>query len=55
MTMRPTVEKKSKIEEVVKNMATNNKVNIREFSKFIGTLISVCPATKYGWLYTKKN
>lgn len=27
--------------------------SIREFAKFIGTLISVCPAIKYGFLYTK--
>lgn len=31
--------------------ASNSK--IRDFAKFVGTLISACPAVAYGWLYTK--
>lgn len=27
--------------------------SIRDFAKLIGTLTSACPATKYGWMYTK--
>lgn len=26
---------------------------MRSFAHFIGLLISICPATKYGWIYTK--
>nr|CAH7740655.1 unnamed protein product [Callosobruchus chinensis] len=32
---------------------TKKRVKIREFSKLIGNLVSICCATEYGWLYLK--
>ena len=30
---------------------TQKKCKIRQFARFIGTLVSICPAVKYGRLY----
>lgn len=46
-------EKIHKVTKFSKYFLTKDKFKIREFAKFIGTLISICPATKYGWLYVK--
>nr|CAH7735122.1 unnamed protein product [Callosobruchus chinensis] len=32
---------------------TKKRVKIREFSKLIENLVSICCATEYGWLYLK--
>ncbi|XP_056637712.1 uncharacterized protein LOC130445848 [Diorhabda sublineata] len=54
MTMRPTTDKKSKITAMVKAILKKRKIKIRDFSKFVGHLVSICPATQYGWLHTKQ-
>lgn len=30
-----------------------SRCKIREFARFVGLLVSACPAIEYGWLYTK--
>ncbi|XP_056635917.1 uncharacterized protein LOC130444663 [Diorhabda sublineata] len=47
MTMRPTTDKKSKITAMVKAILKKRKIKIRDFSKFVGHLVSICPATQY--------
>lgn len=47
------VEKKNKIIDHIKYFQKEKSFKIRQFAKFIGILVSACPALKYGWLYTK--
>ncbi|XP_056639418.1 uncharacterized protein LOC130446918 [Diorhabda sublineata] len=54
MTMRPTTDKISKITAMVKAILKKRKIKIRDFSKFVCHLVSICPATQYGWLHTKQ-
>lgn len=37
----------------INNMLSKQSCTIREFARFIGTLVAACPAVRYGWLYTK--
>lgn len=53
MKMSATKEKKDKIKKLCTIMKNQKKIKIRQFAKFIGYIISVCQATKYGWLHTK--
>lgn len=45
---------KIKIEKIIREITTKNKIKTRDSSKFLETLISICSASKYGWLYTKR-
>nr|CAI5852921.1 unnamed protein product [Callosobruchus analis] len=54
MTISPTKDKKQKIRDMTNKLLNQKKVTIRFFSRFIGHLISVCLATRYGWLNTKQ-
>ena len=45
--------KKSKIKEYISSFLEKRKCKLREFARFIGLLISACPAIQYAWLYTK--
>lgn len=53
MTVFPPSEKREKVRNLVKQFSSKNQCKIREFASFIGTLISICPAIKYSWGYTK--
>lgn len=53
MLIKLPLEKRIRIRDFVKLLQHKRSIKIREFAKFIGLLISVCPAMKYGWLYTK--
>lgn len=53
MTLELPLDKKLKILKLVHIFQNRETCKIRELAKFIGTLISACPAVKYGWLYMK--
>ncbi|KAJ8971845.1 hypothetical protein NQ314_000521 [Rhamnusium bicolor] len=46
-------EKKQNIKKQSLMFRNRASCKIRDLAKFIGVLISSCPAVKYGWLYTK--
>lgn len=46
-------KKKEKILKVLSEIKSKTEPKIREVAKCLGLLISACPATKYGILYTK--
>ena len=48
------VEKVNKIKVLVDRFLKLKYCTIREFAKFLGYLISCCPAVKYGWAHTKR-
>lgn len=47
---RDKIKRNSKL---IRSFLEVEKCKIRSFAKLIGSLISVCPAIRYGWLYTK--
>lgn len=47
------IDKRHKIYHLVNKFMKLPRCTIREYAQLIGVLISACPATKYGWLYTK--
>lgn len=53
MSISLPMEKCGKVLRLVQKFSVLKKCKIREFSKFIGTLVSAAPAIKYGFLYTK--
>jgi hypothetical protein len=54
LTLELPREKKSPKTNRVEHFKNKNSCLIQEFAGFIGTLVSACPAMKYGWLYTKR-
>ncbi|RVE44042.1 hypothetical protein evm_011340 [Chilo suppressalis] len=46
--------KKEKLRKSIDALLNLYKCKLREFAKFIGLLISCCPAIQYSWLYTKE-
>ena len=46
-------EKKIRIYKIIDQFLKLNTCTIREFARLIGTLVSICPAMEYAWLYTK--
>ncbi|KAJ8966373.1 hypothetical protein NQ314_003558 [Rhamnusium bicolor] len=53
MSVSLTEEKETKILKLIQSFLTMEVCTIRHFARLIGLLLSACPATKYGWLYTK--
>lgn len=53
MSISLPYEKRLKILKLLKKFSTTKRCTIRDFSKFIGTLVSSAPAIKYAFLYTK--
>lgn len=53
MKMYNTDERKITIKNYINAVVRIKKIKIRQFSKFIGHLTSVCPGTPDGWIYTK--
>lgn len=53
MTLELPVDKRNNIKKSVQHFLTLQTCAIRDLAKLIGTLIAACPATTYGWLYTK--
>lgn len=47
-------EKRKRIKNELKQFLNKKQCKIREFAQLVGTLVSVCPAVEYGWLYTKE-
>lgn len=47
-------DKIDKILQKIKSIMQKDQGKIRELAELIGTLVSVCPATEYGWVYIKK-
>lgn len=46
-------EKKSKIEQLTLKFGTTRGCKIRDFAKMVGSIVSCCPAVKYGFAHTK--
>lgn len=47
-------KRRSKLLELVSNFAQKRHCSIKDFASFIGSIVSVCPAVRYGLLYTKQ-
>lgn len=54
MSIKLPSEKQSRITRTLQRFCALNECRIRDFAKMLGVLISVCPAIKYGWVYTKR-
>lgn len=52
-TISLPLEKRKNIAQMVQRFSKLPKCTIRDFAKLIGVLIAACPATRYGFLYTK--
>lgn len=53
MTMFIPPEKSEKILIIIKSIKNKKIIKIRDFARFIGILVSVCPAIPYGWAHIK--
>lgn len=53
MTVRLPLEKQKTILRLLDKYMTHPECSIREFARFVGVLVSACPAIRYSWLYTK--
>lgn len=53
MSINLPVEKRKNIYSNIVKFKKLNACEIRDFAKFLGTLVAACPAIKYGFLYTK--
>lgn len=53
LTLNLTHEKRRKIKMELQKFSTLKRCRLRDFAHLIGLLVSVCPAIKYGILYTK--
>lgn len=45
--------KRLKVRKLLKKFSVARSCRIREFARFLGTIVSICPAIKYAWVYTK--
>nr|CAH7729296.1 unnamed protein product [Callosobruchus chinensis] len=54
MTMSIPPEKSKKIVNMIKSIRNRKSMKKRDFARFIGILVSVCPASPYGWAHIKK-
>ena len=46
-------DKHTKVQYCAERILRTSSITIRKLAQFVGTLVSACPAVKYGWLYTK--
>lgn len=53
MTISIPPEKSEKILNTIKSTKNKKTMRIRDFARFIGTLVSICPAVPYGWAHIK--
>lgn len=53
MTVSLPQEKRVKLHRLLKKFSRTRTCSIREFSKFLGNLVSAAPAIRYSFLYTK--
>ncbi|KAJ0177827.1 hypothetical protein K1T71_006700 [Dendrolimus kikuchii] len=54
MTVSISYEKRENCVKIILELLNKTSITIRYLAKVMGTLISVCPAIKYGILYTKE-
>lgn len=54
MTIGVPNNKQKYIVQLVSDFLLRDHCQIREFAHLVGVLVSVCPATRYGWVYTKR-
>lgn len=47
-------DKQSRLQRMLSGFSVGKKVKIRDFARVVGSLISVCPAIRYSYLYTKQ-
>ncbi|KYN15933.1 hypothetical protein ALC57_11826, partial [Trachymyrmex cornetzi] len=45
--------RRNKLHSLVLDLSTRSYCSIKEFASIIGSLVSICPAVRYGLLYTK--
>lgn len=53
MTIELPIEKCKKVRQELLAFYNKRECKIREFAHLLGLLTSICPAVKYGWVYTK--
>lgn len=53
MTLELPENKRLAIKNMLDKVSKLRKIKIREFAKFIGSIVACCPAIAYSWLYTK--
>lgn len=54
MTLKVPSDKQMRTRESIITFLGKHRFKIRDLAKIIGTLVALCPATRYGWVYTKK-
>lgn len=54
MTLDFTQEKIDNCIKLIKELINKNLIKVRFLAQVIGTLVSVCPAIKYGIFYTNE-
>lgn len=53
MTLELPENKRLVVKNMIEKFSKLRKVKIREFAKFIGSIVACCPAITYSWSYTK--
>lgn len=53
MTLQLTTLKRQKILKFIMTLLSLERISIREFARYLGSLTAACPAIAYGWLHTK--
>ncbi|XP_066590809.1 uncharacterized protein [Prorops nasuta] len=53
MTLELPEEKRLSVKKLIDKFSALSKCKIRDFAKFIGTIVACCPAIKFSWIYTK--
>lgn len=46
-------DKINRVKTEIHKLLNLNRCKIRDFARFVGLLVSICPAVEYSWLYTK--
>lgn len=54
MTLSLPPDKQMRTKVLLLSFPLKSRCKIRDFARLIGILCSICPATKYGWVYVKR-
>ena len=54
MTMSLPAEKREKLTKLVTQLSQRSTCTIRDYARFLGSLVAASPALRYAWVYTKQ-
>nr|CAI5854672.1 unnamed protein product [Callosobruchus analis] len=54
LTLELPPDKRIRILKWIDKLIVANYTTIKVFARFLGIVVSACPAVKYGWVYTKR-